>query len=302
MRKRKQLGVVLRERDHISQSALENALQEQKQKLALLGEILLKSGKVSKPDLVAALEEVSGVKYVDLETTPVDSELLQLLPRETAERHCAIPIARHGSKIRVAMAQPQNLAAVDELRFRLGADIEPCLAFREEIMAAMARYYAAGPEKVEFGATVELTEGVDPQKIEFFTSTPSQRHEEAIREFQRELRGKVTPAVHLVSAMLAAAAACTATCRVCPANAFPTLVGTNRISSACIGRSGALASRILFNCTGVSVSPFGPLRMIRAAPSLAVRVVPPANAIACSTVSRPLSISIPLGLPTSPTT
>ncbi len=207
MAKKKQLGTVLRERKHVSESALEHALEEQKYKLAMLGEILLESGKVPKQDLIAALEEVSGLSYFDLETTPVDPELLERLPRETAERHCAIPVARSGARVRVAMSRPQDLAVVDELRFRLGADIEPHLAFREEILAAIARYYSPRPKDAALSATWELAEYVDPEKIEFFTAAQSERHEEALREFQKELRGKVTPAVHLVSAILSAAAA-----------------------------------------------------------------------------------------------
>ena len=207
MPKRKQLGALLRERKHLSESALAHALEEQKHKLAMLGEILLASGKVAKPDLIRALEEVSGVPYLDLETTPVDPELLQRLPLETAERHCAIPVARHGTKIRVAMLRPQDLAVVDELRFRLGAEVEPYLAFREEIFAAIAKYYSPHPGDGSFSAAAELAEHIDAEKIEFFTASQSERHEEAIREFQKELRGKRTPAVHLVSAILAGAAA-----------------------------------------------------------------------------------------------
>jgi len=207
MRKRKQLGTLLREKKHLSESALEHALQEQKHKLAMLGEILLESGKVAKPDLIVALEEISGIPYLDLETTPVDPELLERLPREIAERHCVIPVMRHGAKIKVAMSRPQDLTVVDELRFRLGAELEPALAFREEIVAAIAKYYSPRAKDVTFSSSLELAERIDPEKIEFFTTGPSERHEEAIREFQRELRGKVTPAVHLVSALLSAAAA-----------------------------------------------------------------------------------------------
>jgi len=207
MPRKKQLGTLLRERKHISESALEHALEEQKYKLAMLGEILLADGKVAKPDLVAALEEVSGVSYLDLEVTPVDPELLERLPRETAERHCAIPVGRHQAKILVAMSRPQDLAVVDELRFRLGAEVEPCLAFREEILAAIAKYYSPRPGDGSFSVAAELAERIDAEKIEFFTASQSERHEEAIREFQKELRGKRTPAVHLVSAILSGAAA-----------------------------------------------------------------------------------------------
>jgi type IV pilus assembly protein PilB len=207
MPRKKQLGTLLRERKHISESALAHALEEQKYKLAMLGEILLANGRVAKPDLIAALEEVSGVRYLDLEITPVDPELLERLPRETAERHCAIPVSRHEAKIRVAMSRPQDLAVVDELRFRLGAEVEPYLAFREEILTAIAKYYSPRPGEGSFSAAAELAENIDAEKIEFFTASQSERHEEAIREFQKELRGKRTPAVHLVSAILSGAAA-----------------------------------------------------------------------------------------------
>jgi len=207
MAKRKKLGTVLRERQHISENELEKALHEQKQKVAMLGEVLLASGKVPKPHLIAALEEASGVRYLDLDITPVDLELLERVPRETAEKLCAIPVERRGTKITVAMSRPQDLAAVDELRFRLGAEIDVVLAFREEVLAAIARHYSPRPENVVFGTMVELKDNVDPDKIEFFSASSSERNEEAIREFQQELRGKQTPAVHLVSTILSAAAA-----------------------------------------------------------------------------------------------
>ena len=206
MPKKKKLGAVLREREHISEHALEIALKEQKHEMAMLGEILLQGGKVAKSDLIAALEEISSVKYVDLETTPADPKLLELFPRETAERHCVLPLQREGTKIQVAMSRPQDLAVVDELRFRLGAEVEPRLAFRNEILAAIQKHYSRGTPALAVSTAMVLTERIDPEKIEFFTVTSSERHAEAIREFQRELRSKVTPAVYLVSAILGAAA------------------------------------------------------------------------------------------------
>lgn len=203
MRKKKKLGEVLRERQQISESVLEKALDDQKRKLAMLGELLLQGGKVAKADLVSALQEVVGVAYLDLANTQMDRGLIQKLPREMAERLCVIPVEHHGSAICVAMAQPQDLRVVDELRFRLGAEIVPRLSFRTEIMAAIDRFYEAAPA---IAGPVELASKIDLEKIEFFTVVASERHEEAIREFQRELRSKVTPAVHLVSAIMSAAA------------------------------------------------------------------------------------------------
>ncbi|HEV8525630.1 MAG TPA: ATPase, T2SS/T4P/T4SS family [Terriglobales bacterium] len=203
MRKKK-LGEILRERNHLSEAALERALNEQKNKLAMLGEVLLEGGKVSKQDLTLALEEVSRSQYLDLAITPVDPELLRKVPRTIALGYCVLPVFKEGKKIKVAMAQPQDLRVVDELRFRLGAEIEPCFAFQSEIHAAIEKYY---PENKKTPQEVEFAEQVDPNYIEFFTAVASERNEEAIKEFQRELRSKLTPAVHLVSAILRAAAA-----------------------------------------------------------------------------------------------
>ncbi len=201
---RKKLGEVLRERQQISGEALASAIDEQQKKLVRLGELLLRNQAVRKDELVSALEEVTGVAYVDASTADVDPEVLELVPRELAEKHCVLPLERNGKTLVVVMADPQNLHVLDELRFATGCEISPRMGFQAEVAARIACDYGGRPQPA--AEIVDLEQSVPVSDIEFFTAGASARHEDAIREFQRELRNDKTPAVHVVSAILAAAA------------------------------------------------------------------------------------------------
>ncbi len=200
VRKRK-LGEVLQERGHISQHNLTRAMQEQAGKTILLGELLLGRGLVSKDDLVAALEQVTGLRYVDCGSATVDENMLKFVPRRVADRYCALPLCREGNKLVTVMAEPQNLHTLDELRFVSGMDISPRLGFRAEIKAAIEKHYANAEEE---GALP--TEEKELPEIEFFTTSSRESNQEALREFQADLRKQTTPAVRLVSAIISAAA------------------------------------------------------------------------------------------------
>ncbi|MGC1129311.1 MAG: hypothetical protein WA875_07115, partial [Candidatus Acidiferrales bacterium] len=121
--KKKRLGEVLRERGHISHADLSKAIEDQQGKLVHLGELMLERGVVSKKDLVAALTEVTRVPYADCAIADVDPEVLKLLPFAVARRCCVLPLLCQGTKLVAAMAEPQNLQILDELRFMTGMEI-----------------------------------------------------------------------------------------------------------------------------------------------------------------------------------
>ncbi|PYU18713.1 MAG: hypothetical protein DMG32_25775 [Acidobacteria bacterium] len=108
-------------------------------------ELLLGRGLVSKDDLVAALEQVTGLRYVDCGSATVDDNVLKFVPRRVADRYCALPLSlsREGNKLVTVMSEPQNLHTLDELRFASGLDISPRLGFRAEIKAAIEKHYAS---------------------------------------------------------------------------------------------------------------------------------------------------------------
>lgn len=206
--KRKKLGEVLRERGKISLEDLQNVVSDQQGKMLYLGEILLERGLVSKMDIAAALEEVSHFAYLDCSTVTAEGPALALVNRAVAERCMALPIRLEGKSLVVAMAEPQNLAIVAELRFTTGVDIAPRLAFRSELKDAIERHYAAKerPAGSRTSATKEvITMGMADikfEEIEFFSTSSRQSNQEAIQEMQADLRQRKTPAVQLVSEMI----------------------------------------------------------------------------------------------------
>ncbi len=140
--KKKKLGEVLVDRGKISAEDLTLAVSEQQGKMLHLGELMLERGLVAKDDLAAALEEVSHVPYLDCSEVVPDPEAIKLVQRGVAERCCALPIRMEQERLVVAMAAPQDLAKLDELRFTTGMEISPRLAFRSEVHKAITKYYA----------------------------------------------------------------------------------------------------------------------------------------------------------------
>jgi type IV pilus assembly protein PilB len=204
---RKKLGESLRERGKISHQDLEKAIKEQAGNALLLGELLLKRGVVAKEDLIPSLAEVTRTHYVDAQSAPVSAEVLELIPAKVARRYCALPLEREGSRLVVVMARPQDLQALQELAFVSGLAVVARFGFREEIEEAIQKRYEGHEEEpaeanAELLAQVEEANGPD---VEFVTATSTQRNLDAIREFQAELKKQTTPAVRLVSTMIAEA-------------------------------------------------------------------------------------------------
>jgi type IV pilus assembly protein PilB len=207
--KRKKLGEILRERGKISADNLSKVISEQQGKLVHLGELMLERGLVEKSDLISALEEITHIPYVDCATVEPTPDALAQIPQGIAERCCALPVDRLGPRLTVIMAQPQNLILLDELRFTSGAEIDPRLGFRNEILEAIARNYGAG-EKQPAAAKGEIFEGEESEaenglKITFVSTSARQASREAFREVQAEIRQKRTPAVRVVSEVIQAA-------------------------------------------------------------------------------------------------
>jgi type IV pilus assembly protein PilB len=204
--KRKRLGEVLRERGHVSAAELNKALQDQQGKLVHLGELLLQRNLVSKNDLASALAEVSQIPYLDCSSAQIHPEILRLIPAPMARRCSALAIREEGAKLLVAMAEPQNLHILDELRFKTGMEILPRLAFRQELNDAIDRSY--GLLAAEAPSVVEPEKVTVDSTIQFVSSSSQERNVEAMREMQSELAAKsrTTPAVLVVASMIRAAA------------------------------------------------------------------------------------------------
>src|ERR1700730_6366589 len=200
--KKKKLGEVLRDRRKLTQESLLTAIAEQQGKVIHLGELMLERGLVDKDDLAAALEEVSNVPYLDCSAVVPDADVMKLVQRTTAERCCALPIRIEQGRMVVAMAAPQDLAMLDQLRFSTGLEISPRLAFRAEVHKAIAKFYAGEEGQTASPAISRNDENVRMEEIEFFSTSSRQSNQEAIQEMQADLRQRKTPAVRLVSEII----------------------------------------------------------------------------------------------------
>ncbi len=200
--KKKKLGEVLRDKGKISSADLQTIIGEQSGKAIHLGELILERGLVAKEDLASALEEISGVMYLDCASIIPEPAALEVIPHAMAERLSVLPIRIEQKRLVVAMASPQNLRFLDELRFASGMDISPRLSFREELHQAISANYAPNKQGRDSLPKVETQEKFQMEEMEFFSTSSRQSNQEAIQELQADLRQKKTPAVRLVSEII----------------------------------------------------------------------------------------------------
>jgi type IV pilus assembly protein PilB len=140
----KQLGEILVSKGYVTPEQLNSALEAQNglPTMEALGDTLVSMGYLSQRDKLRCLADQWGVEFVDLESFPVDAEIVKLVGQEICRRYKAIPIAKPNGKVVVAMKDPNDIYAIDPLRLMLGADVEPVLADEEDILGAIARHFA----------------------------------------------------------------------------------------------------------------------------------------------------------------
>jgi type II secretion system protein E len=141
--KRAQLGTILLEEGHITQTQLDQALAEQRRNgnTKRIGEILLGMRAISEATLLQALGRQLEVRVVDLTHEPPSPEALALVPSEFALRHKLVPLSVHDHHLVVAMADPLDIASVDDLRLLTGRTIETVLAGDTDIQSAVKQVY-----------------------------------------------------------------------------------------------------------------------------------------------------------------
>src|SRR5277367_1854869 len=155
------LGELLVREKLISLAQLRAAQDEQQKSGANLGYTLAKLGYISDTEITNFLSQQYRVPTVNLEEYEIDAEILKLVSKEQCEKQRVVPVSRAGSSLIVAMADPTNLNAIDDLKFLTGYNIEPVIASETSIHTAIEKYYNAGPSYDEVMA------GFDETEIEF---------------------------------------------------------------------------------------------------------------------------------------
>ncbi|RNB90561.1 type II secretion system protein GspE [Brevibacillus fluminis] len=139
---RKRLGDLLVESGMITAEQLQKALQEQQVSRQKLGDVLLSQGYISETQLIEVLEFQLGIPHVSLFKFKFDQSLTGIINESMAKRYQVIPLKKEGSKLMVAMADPLDYFALDDLRMSTGFQIEQAIATRDDIQRAIMRYYS----------------------------------------------------------------------------------------------------------------------------------------------------------------
>ena len=161
MKKSKKLGEILVEQGLITRDQLEQALVEQSKTDHLLGRVLIDLGFVKESDLMAALAGQVGYRFVDLANSTIDGSAAMLNPEAVARRYRAIPIAFDGRKLVVAMADPANLFALDDIRTLTGLEVVPVVATVSDIELTIRKY-----ARMEGSVEQMATEAAEAQAAE----------------------------------------------------------------------------------------------------------------------------------------
>src|ERR1700722_19860266 len=140
------LGELLVRENLISLQALRKAQDAQTRDGGRLGYHLIKTGAIEETKLTEFLSKQYGVPAINLKDFDIEPDVIKLVPKEVAEKHLVIPVNRAGPSLIVAMSDPSNIFAVDDLKFLTGYNIEPVVASEVAIKEAIEHYYAAkGP-------------------------------------------------------------------------------------------------------------------------------------------------------------
>jgi type IV pilus assembly protein PilB len=138
------LGEILLKESLITQDQLDKALEFQRSNGGKLGSCLTKMGYITDDDITGVLSRQYGVPSINLKYYEIDPNVIKLIPQDTALRYQVVPLSRVGSVLTIAMTDPTNVFAMDDIKFMTGFNVEPVVASESAIGEAIGRFYGGG--------------------------------------------------------------------------------------------------------------------------------------------------------------
>lgn len=151
------IGELLLKEKRISAEQLQEALNYQRTNGGKLGANLVKLGYVKDEEITALLSKQYGVPSIALNQFEIDPAVIKLVPSETAHKYQIVPLSRAGATLTIAMTDPTNVFAMDDVKFMTGYNVEPVVASETAVLESIDKYYGAskGPaEKPKAGGPV----------------------------------------------------------------------------------------------------------------------------------------------------
>ena len=135
------IGELLTKAKLLTEDQLDKALEEQKQSGGRLGEHLIRLGFVTEEDILDCLSQQYGVPSINLQHFEIDESIIRLIPADVARKYQFIPVSKTGATLTVAMSDPTNVFAMDDITFITGYRVEPVVASEEALREAIDKYY-----------------------------------------------------------------------------------------------------------------------------------------------------------------
>jgi type IV pilus assembly protein PilB len=197
------IGDLLVKENLISQQQLKEALEHQRVNGGRLGNCLITLGFVTDDEITAILSRQYGVPSINLSFFDVDPSVVKLIPIETAQKYQILPLSRVGSTLTIAMIDPTNVFAMDDIKFMTGFNIEPVVASETAIRESIHKYYGT-THAIELKRVMEDIAVVDSKLIESAddTSLELAAEEEAIDLEGLEQAAEEAPIIKLVNLIL----------------------------------------------------------------------------------------------------
>jgi type IV pilus assembly protein PilB len=188
------LGELLVRRGLITSAQLATAQEDQAQSGSALSAVLVKLGVLGEADLAGCLQKEYHLSLVDPSAMNIPSEVLRLIPATLVQRHHLVPINLSGSSLTVAMSDPSNIVAINEVKFLTGYDVKVAVACVSSITAAIEQFYEQGSSDYD-----ELLTEIEGEDVELIDKD----EEIDLKELERATED--APVVRLVNAILTSA-------------------------------------------------------------------------------------------------
>ena len=148
------LGEILVRENLVTPQQLREALDYQRTRGGRLGSNLVKLGVISDDVITAVLSRQYGVPSINLDLFHIEDEVIKLISQEVALKYMVLPVSRVGSTLTLAMADPTNVFAMDDIKFMTGFNVEPVIASEQSIQMSVGKYYGGSNEIDIFDAAV----------------------------------------------------------------------------------------------------------------------------------------------------
>ncbi|MCG3171872.1 MAG: Type II secretion system protein E [Myxococcota bacterium] len=135
------LGELLIRENLITPQQLNKAMQLQKERGGRIGFHLTEMGAIDEEKLTNFLSKQYNIPPIDLQQFDIDKDIIKLVPRDVAEKHMVLPVNRAGQSLILAMSDPSNIYAIDDIKFLTGYNVEPVVASEAAIRRAIGQYY-----------------------------------------------------------------------------------------------------------------------------------------------------------------